>query len=1095
MKKLLSLFFLTLFSFVISAQSLEIQGTNFGIEPLEQGKYPFFNRTNMTLGAIPSGYTGWKFTKINANSSYLPGPLPGFQVKPDANGFVYAMVADTEKPAVCAQWATDNGWELVSAEIISFGSAINQDFSIYKKACVAGNWINIVQPNTFSGALVIAPDISVPVTQTIETARISVRASGWMETSVLDNGTIAYANRTYVFNSVKAELKGLNYTRYNGGIPPRLRVTVEETGDVYIAVSNEDVSYDPVANGWTEVSGLNFGYNDPNNTTFTVFKKAFVQNDEFSINATGWQGVLLLSSKTIDYILIQNFTPPPGVVIHNSKASTKRFIGSPSIVVLEDGTYLASHDYFGTRTEAFVYKSTDKGQSWECISNILDLKWASIFRRGNEVYLLGIRVNGTEYGNIVIFKSLDNGVTWTEPTNSTNGLLFNGWYHCAPMPVINHNGKLWRGFESMATSGGWGPFGAFMLSVPENADLLNAANWTKSNELQYVAGAVDAWTWLEGNAVVARDGSVKDILRLHYGADDRAAVVDISADGKTASFDPYNGIANISGASKKFTIRYDSVSDLYWTLSSHVLPKDKTGNLERVRNTIALSYSTDLYNWTIKEILLHVEEKAHHGFQYLDWLFEGNDIIAVSRTAWDDETGQADSQHNANYITFHRFKNFRFEKGSTSVGVSATRWFNDAKSAVALTFDDGFKAHYDHAYPVLEQYNIKSTFFVNSVNLVNTGETQKERYGFWSEFKTMADNRHEIASHSLTHPNLTSLSYDVLVDELEKDKENIEAKIGRKCLTHAYPYCLNDTEVQQVAKSLFIGARQCGGISTNAVLTWDECYSINSDLLTWTYPRSLENETASFESIKAKIENDVRKNRNFGVLCIHEVLPFNQLSTSDTYEIATTEWLTQMCRYLDEKRTSGDIWPATFANIVQYAQERDNVRFKRTDISVDSIEYELTVLTFLDTAQFYHPLTISVTLPDGWASAECKIMEGETVLSSNTYAPSNGKILVNVVPDKQKLFLVKKSSSALEKIATNDILLFPNPVNDVLKIKHENTKNGTVEIYNMQGICIKKQAVSDTESKIDVSSIQSGSYILNFVENGKTIYSSMFLKK
>ncbi len=48
-----------------------------------------------------------------------------------------------------------------------------------------------------------------------------------------------------------------------------------------------------------------------------------------------------------------------------------------------------------------------------------------------------------------------------------------------------------------------------------------------------------------------------------------------------------------------------------------------------------------------------------HGFQYLDWQFEGNDIIALSRTAYDDAEGEAHNQHDANFITFHRIENFR----------------------------------------------------------------------------------------------------------------------------------------------------------------------------------------------------------------------------------------------------------------------------------------------------------------------------------------------------------------------------------------------------------------------------------------------------
>jgi hypothetical protein len=43
----------------------------------------------------------------------------------------------------------------------------------------------------------------------------------------------------------------------------------------------------------------------------------------------------------------------------------------------------------------------------------------------------------------------------------------------------------------------------------------------------------------------------------------------------------------------------------------------------------------------------------------VDWLFEGDDLIAVIRAAHDDDFGGANSYHNSNYITFLRVKNFR----------------------------------------------------------------------------------------------------------------------------------------------------------------------------------------------------------------------------------------------------------------------------------------------------------------------------------------------------------------------------------------------------------------------------------------------------
>ena len=44
---------------------------------------------------------------------------------------------------------------------------------------------------------------------------------------------------------------------------------------------------------------------------------------------------------------------------------------------------------------------------------------------------------------------------------------------------------------------------------------------------------------------------------------------------------------------------------------------------------------------------------------HIDWRIDGNDMVFVSRTAYDDRYGGADSYHNANYITFHRLVDFR----------------------------------------------------------------------------------------------------------------------------------------------------------------------------------------------------------------------------------------------------------------------------------------------------------------------------------------------------------------------------------------------------------------------------------------------------
>lgn len=359
---------------------------------------------------------------------------------------------------------------------------------------------------------------------------------------------------------------------------------------------------------------------------------------------------------------------PPGVIVNHISKETGKYIGSPSICILPDGTYVASHDEFGPKSSEFrsartrVFRSKDKGETWEKISEIDGQFWSNLFVHKGELFIMG---TNKHHGNFVLRKSTDKGYTWSIPYNKNNGLILEGEYHTAPMPMLIHNGRIWRALEyATAPTTQWGKrYSAMMISAPVNSDLMKADNWRKTNYLPYDSTYLNGTfgAWLEGNAVVGPNGNVLDILRVAVpaGSEEYAAIVEISKNGKKASFDPNTGFVRMPGGSKKFSIRYDEKSERYWTLANYVLPQFKDMNPASVRNVQALCSSRDLRNWQVHEILLEHPEVKYHGFQYLDWVFDGDDILYLSRTAFDDETGGANNNHDANYLTFHRLKNFR----------------------------------------------------------------------------------------------------------------------------------------------------------------------------------------------------------------------------------------------------------------------------------------------------------------------------------------------------------------------------------------------------------------------------------------------------
>ena len=352
----------------------------------------------------------------------------------------------------------------------------------------------------------------------------------------------------------------------------------------------------------------------------------------------------------------------PGTVIHHQPAATGLYIGSPSLCALPDGSYLASHDLFGPKSNEFqfaigrIYRSADKGKSWQHLTDLNGFFWTNLFVHRGSAYAIG---TDKHHGRLIIRRSTDSGKTWSDPT-----VISDGQWHTAPVPVVEHDGRLWRAVEDAHTALKWGErYRARMMSAPVTSDLLDAKSWTLSSALARDASWLggDFAAWLEGNAVVDPQGGIVNVLRVDNSQlPEKAAIVRISKDGTTATFDAAKDFIDFPGGAKKFTIRKDPSEPGYWSLAT-IIPERHAaaGRPGGIRNTLALVHSQDLRSWETRCVLLYHPDVAKHGFQYVDWHFDGNDLIAACRTAWDDEAGGAHNNHDANFLTFHRWKNFR----------------------------------------------------------------------------------------------------------------------------------------------------------------------------------------------------------------------------------------------------------------------------------------------------------------------------------------------------------------------------------------------------------------------------------------------------
>ena len=391
--------------------------------------------------------------------------------------------------------------------------------------------------------------------------------------------------------------------------------------------------------------------------------------------------LLLFINYIFTLFAIENF---PEKIIAESPDPLNITIGSPSIAVLPDGIYVASHDWGGSLINAnytSVYSSENKGETWKLISTVKDLKWANIFWFNGKLYMMGVK---SAFGDICIRRSDDSGKTWTDASTTSSGILFQGRYHTAPVPVVFHNGRIWRSFEESPDPENSRNFHSFVISAPVDSDLLKAASWTKSNRVKFNPEWINASNpeWLEGNVVITPENKIANLLRLNSEQETNgmfdlecpcdaftryniAAMLPVSDDGTKITFDPFQNFVNFPGALSKFTVRFDSVSGKYWTIVNKITKTDfkylgSSNSPRNQRNVLVLYSSSDLQNWEEKFIVMRWREgeiltrRVNFGFQYADWQIDGNDIVAVVRTSW-----YSSDWHDSNMLSFHKISNFR----------------------------------------------------------------------------------------------------------------------------------------------------------------------------------------------------------------------------------------------------------------------------------------------------------------------------------------------------------------------------------------------------------------------------------------------------
>jgi peptidoglycan/xylan/chitin deacetylase (PgdA/CDA1 family) len=124
---------------------------------------------------------------------------------------------------------------------------------------------------------------------------------------------------------------------------------------------------------------------------------------------------------------------------------------------------------------------------------------------------------------------------------------------------------------------------------------------------------------------------------------------------------------------------------------------------------------------------------------------------------------------------------------------------------VILTFDDGYRDNFIHAYRLLRRFNSVGTFFL----VTGFIDENRDDYLTWGQVRVMHRGGMEFGSHTYSHPDLRGQSVDYLVWQIVGSQEAIVERIGEPVRFFSYPAGSYDQQVIDVLRSSGFWAAVC----------------------------------------------------------------------------------------------------------------------------------------------------------------------------------------------------------------------------------------------------------------------------------------------